>query len=406
MNGARILIVDDDTANIRALTSLLGDSHEIRFATSGARALELAAADPPDLVLLDVVMPDLDGYAVCRRLKADPATADIPVIFITSLAGPEEEALGLEIGAVDYITKPFSPAIVRARVATHLSLRRANRRLRDENEHLESLVEERTRRLAQAQREKMTALRQIVIGVAHEINTPIGVALGSASHLADRVAELSQRLADGRLSRSDLDRFLESAADLAGLLSGSIVRAGRIVRYFKGVAADPGGVRQPVPLRPLLELAAVNQRPLWQPRGHRVAVSCPAGLAMESYPDILSSIIEQLLRNAVEHGYGEGEAGLITLEAAAAGEGTVRLTVADDGCGLPDGVAGRALEPFFTTRRATGSVGLGLTIIYNLVTDRLGGTLAITGAGGADGGASGGGTAVTIRLPARTPAEL
>ncbi|CCD00638.1 response regulator [Azospirillum baldaniorum] len=207
MSGGHILIVDDDTANIRALASVLEDRHEVRFATSGRRALELASADPPELVLLDVMMPGLDGYAVCRLLKTDPATADVPVIFITSLSSPEEEAFGLETGAVDYVTKPFSPAIVRARVATHLSLRRANRSLKDENEHLEALVRERTRKLAQAQREKMAALRQMVAGVAHEINTPIGVALGSASHLGDRVAAMTERLAANQLRRAELERF-------------------------------------------------------------------------------------------------------------------------------------------------------------------------------------------------------
>lgn len=399
MSGGHILIVDDDTANIRALASVLEDRHEVRFATSGRRALELASADPPELVLLDVMMPGLDGYAVCRLLKTDPATADVPVIFITSLSSPEEEAFGLETGAVDYVTKPFSPAIVRARVATHLSLRRANRSLKDENEHLEALVRERTRKLAQAQREKMAALRQMVAGVAHEINTPIGVALGSASHLGDRVAAMTERLAANQLRRAELERFLASAGELAALLSGTIARAGEIVRCFKGVAADHGGLRQTIALKPFLEQVTESLRPQWEPLGHRMAVDCPADLRMVSNPAILSAILEQLVRNALEHAFPAGRSGLVTVAAAAAGPDKILLSVADDGAGLADGTAGRILEPFFTTRRGTGSVGLGLNIVDNLVSDRLGGSFTIASR-------AGGGTLATLHLPARTPPDL
>ncbi|MHA7065017.1 sensor histidine kinase [Azospirillum argentinense] len=399
MSGGHILIVDDDTANIRALANVLEDRHEVRFATSGRRALELASADPPELVLLDVMMPGLDGYAVCRLLKTDPATADVPVIFITSLSSPEEEAFGLETGAVDYVTKPFSPAIVRARVATHLSLRRANRSLKDENEHLEALVRERTRKLAQAQREKMAALRQMVAGVAHEINTPIGVALGSASHLGDRVAAMTERLAANQLRRAELERFLASAGELAALLSSTIARAGEIVRCFKGVAADHGGLRQTIALRPFLEQVTESLRPQWEPLGHRMTVDCPADLRMVSNPAILSALLEQLVRNALEHAFPAGRHGLVTVGAAASGPETVLLSVADDGAGIAEGTAGRILEPFFTTRRGTGSVGLGLNIVDNLATDRLGGSFTIASR-------TGGGTLATLHLPARTPPDL
>ncbi|MBB3267188.1 signal transduction histidine kinase [Azospirillum sp. OGB3] len=399
MSGGHILIVDDDTANIRALASVLEDRHEVRFATSGRRALELASADPPELVLLDVMMPGLDGYAVCRLLKTDPATADVPVIFITSLSSPEEEAFGLETGAVDYVTKPFSPAIVRARVATHLSLRRANRSLKDENEHLEALVRERTRKLAQAQREKMAALRQMVAGVAHEINTPIGVALGSASHLGDRVAAMTERLAANQLRRAELERFLASAGELAALLSGTIARAGEIVRCFKGVAADHGGLRQTIALRPFLEQVTESLRPQWEPLGHRMVVDCPADLRMVSNPAILSAVLEQLVRNALEHAFPAGRHGLVTVGAAGSGPDTVLLSVADDGAGIAEGTAGRILEPFFTTRRGTGSVGLGLNIVDNLATDRLGGSFTIASR-------TGGGTLATLHLPIRTPPDL
>jgi serine phosphatase RsbU (regulator of sigma subunit) len=119
-----VLVVDDAPANIQVVNSILKEMCKVRVATDGAKALALVKTDPPpDLILLDVIMPGMDGYEVCTRLKADPATADIPVIFLTVQTDSEEETHGFEVGAVDYIHKPFSPSVVKARVHTHLVLR-------------------------------------------------------------------------------------------------------------------------------------------------------------------------------------------------------------------------------------------------------------------------------------------
>ncbi|MHC1712178.1 MAG: response regulator [Solidesulfovibrio sp.] len=131
-----VLIVDDVPANIRILADFLRDGHDIHVATRGGDALDLARQLLPDIILLDVVMPDMDGYAVCRRLKADPAVRDIPVIFVTARFAPEDEAHGLSLGAVDYIVKPVSRAVVRERVKNHLELRAAREELARQNEAL------------------------------------------------------------------------------------------------------------------------------------------------------------------------------------------------------------------------------------------------------------------------------
>jgi putative two-component system response regulator len=125
-NQQRILVVDDDKGNIQILNELLKDDYSIRFATNGPEALEQALApEPPDLILLDVMMPGMSGYEVCRRLQENKRTSKIPIIFVTVLGEVEEETKGFAAGAVDFIVKPFNPAIVRARVNTHLTLRKA-----------------------------------------------------------------------------------------------------------------------------------------------------------------------------------------------------------------------------------------------------------------------------------------
>ena len=129
-NRRTLLLVDDTPDNLHVLSGILRDAYQLRVATSGEKALEAAAKDPaPDLVLLDVTMPGMDGYEVCRKLKADPRTRDVPVIFLTALTQSEDEAKGFEAGGVDYVHKPINPATVLARVRTHLELRETNRRL-------------------------------------------------------------------------------------------------------------------------------------------------------------------------------------------------------------------------------------------------------------------------------------
>jgi phosphoserine phosphatase RsbU/P len=129
-NRKTLLLVDDAPANIQVANSILKDDYRVRVATSGAKALELVKVKPvPDLILLDVEMPEMDGYEVCRRLKSDPETREIPVIFLTGKTEAEDETRGFSVGAVDYIHKPFSPAVVKARVETHLALRETREQL-------------------------------------------------------------------------------------------------------------------------------------------------------------------------------------------------------------------------------------------------------------------------------------
>jgi putative two-component system response regulator len=147
-----ILVVDDTPDNITLLCSLLGEDYRNKVATNGIKALKIARSEPyPDLILLDIMMPDMDGYEVCRQLKADKATRDIPVIFLTAKTQEGDETLGFKLGAVDYITKPIVPPILLARVQTHLALRESRKLLERQNEKLEETVERRTRQLAAMQ---------------------------------------------------------------------------------------------------------------------------------------------------------------------------------------------------------------------------------------------------------------
>lgn len=138
---ASVLVVDDEPANLALVASVLRDRHDVRVANTGERALALARSAPPDLVLLDVEMPGMDGYAVCTALKREEPTRDAPVVFLTSRSSVEDEAHGFSLGAVDYMHKPLSPPLLVARVATHLALRAALRAAREEKRKADGLLE-------------------------------------------------------------------------------------------------------------------------------------------------------------------------------------------------------------------------------------------------------------------------
>ncbi|HNW79146.1 MAG TPA: response regulator, partial [Candidatus Competibacteraceae bacterium] len=154
-----LLLVDDVPDNIALLSALFQDHYKIRATTHGMRALEIAASEPqPDLILLDIMMPDLDGYAVCQQLKADPRTAAIPVIFLTAKTNAEDEERGFQLGAVDYLIKPVSPVVARARIETHLALKNARQFLQDRNAFLEAEVHRRSQEMLAIQDATIIAL--------------------------------------------------------------------------------------------------------------------------------------------------------------------------------------------------------------------------------------------------------
>ena len=162
-----ILMVDDNPANLQVLQATLdGRGYRLLAARDGARALSIAANASPDLILLDIMMPAMDGFEVCRRLKSDPGTDDIPVIFLSALEETEDKVRGLELGAVDYITKPFQPQEILARVNTHLTLRCLQRQLREANAELTELNENLEQKVAERSRELLRSRDGIIFAMA------------------------------------------------------------------------------------------------------------------------------------------------------------------------------------------------------------------------------------------------
>lgn len=188
----RLLIVDDSLGSIELLGAILGQEYAVSFASNGAEGLDLAMRLLPDLILLDVVMPGIDGFEVCRSLKANPATCDIPVIFLSSLESAVDEEFGLSLGAGDFVHKPVTPAVVLARVRNHLQLARTKRELQLHNGELEKLVAERTREIVQRDQQIIAAQTATITAfctLAEARDTDTGNHIKRTQHYVRALAE-------------------------------------------------------------------------------------------------------------------------------------------------------------------------------------------------------------------------
>ncbi|MEI8395787.1 MAG: HAMP domain-containing sensor histidine kinase [Rhodospirillaceae bacterium] len=280
---------------------------------------------------------------------------------------------------------------------------RHQQKLRVTAEMLDALVTERTRELAartadlevsltrlrEAQatlvmHEKMASLGGLVAGVAHEINTPIGVALTSVTMLTGRVEEIRDVWAAGKLRKSDFDVFLGVMIEGGALLQSNIERAAALVQTFKQVAADrTSETRRSFALRPYLTDVVTSLSPVYRKVGHKVSIDCPDGIEIDGYPGAFAQILSNFIMNSVVHGFHEEQTGQLSISVTERDDASVELIYADDGLGIPADHAARVFDPFFTTRRGNGSTGLGLHIVYNLVTTRFGGSIRMESEAGA-----------------------
>ena len=277
-------------------------------------------------------------------------------------------------------------------------LEQRQRELQGSNQRLEESLSELQRTQSELiAAEKMAALGQLVAGVAHEVNTPLGVALTASSHLHVQTRSLGRDVQDGKLSRSRLNRYVEESGQIADMIERNLGRAAQLVHSFKQVSVDRSSDgRRVFVLKEFLDELLFSMESQWKRRPVDVVVDCDETLQLDSFPGALGQIIANLLQNALVHGFDEAQTGSIRIAAKAEGDDALELTVRDDGKGIKPDVLSRIFEPFFTTRRGQGGTGLGLHISFNLVTQKLGGTLSVRSQPGA-------GTEFLLRLPRVAP---
>jgi PAS domain S-box-containing protein len=286
---------------------------------------------------------------------------------------------------------------------------KAKEALKDLNVSLESRVAERSADLSNAletlQRtqhdliasEKMASLGSLVAGIAHELNTPIGNSLLASTALADRVRDFHRIVADGTLRRSSLNHHLEEVHMACGLISNSLQKAADLISSFKQIAVDQTNDQR---RRFKLQGVVLDTTATYMPRLRRAncaaSVDVPPELELDSYPGSLYQVFNNLLNNALAHGFEGREKGHIAITARAGQAGYIDIVFRDDGIGMSEDVQRRVFDPFFTTKMGSGGTGLGMNIVYNIVTGVMGGRIAIDAAPGR-------GTTVRMTVPVSSP---
>ncbi|NES74621.1 MULTISPECIES: response regulator [unclassified Okeania] len=396
-----ILIVDDKPTNLSVLSKALkAAGYKVRMAVDGEDALAQVQRHHPDMILLDIDMPKIDGFETCIRLQANQATKGIPVIFMTAIADTEDKVKGLSLGAVDYITKPFEEAEVLARVKVHWRLKRLT-------DTLEQQVSERTQALQQAQvqlvqQEKLSALGQLVAGVAHEINNPIGSMVGNVSVAQDYIndllgiidlyrekfpqpgAEIEEALeaSDLNYMREDLPKLVKSMKD-AGDRIQSISRS---LRTFSRADSD---TKRPFDLHEGIDSTILILRHRLNANENRSAIEvvtdygnipkivCFSGQLNQVFMNILANAIDAL--DESDRGRdteNQAHSNLITIKTQLVDE-QVKIAIADNGKGMSQEVKAKIFDHLFTTKAIGKGTGLGLAIARQIIVEKHGGEIHV-----------------------------
>jgi signal transduction histidine kinase len=374
--GGRVLVVDDKAASRQTLCQyvrLLG--HATREADNGRAALDLLRAEPFDLVLLDVVMPQVDGYLVLEQLKADPGLCEIPVIMVSGLDEVESVVRCIERGAEDFLSKPYDPVLLRARINASLE----KKRLRDAEQRRARELEQTLQQLKAAQeqllvREKMASLGELTAGIAHEIRNPLTFVTGFAQQAAEYVADLRGLLAG---AADEVRTILSDLALSVAKVGEHGERANHIVAGMLLHARGESGRRR---LTDLNALVAEAVHLAYQGcRGREALVPVEVETVVDHtltpvdvYPQDLSRVVVNLTQNALyavrerKWAAGPDYTPRVTVRTRDLG-GEVELRVRDNGTGIAPAVRERLFQPFFTTKPAGSGTGLGLSISHDIV---------------------------------------
>ncbi|MEH1975080.1 MAG: response regulator [Nostoc sp.] len=420
-----ILVVDDTPDNLRLLSAMLtAQGFEVRKALNGKMALTACQMVLPDVILLDINMPGMDGYEVCQQLKADDKTCEVPVIFISALDDVVDKVKAFDVGGVDYIAKPFHGAEVVLRIENQINLRLLQVKLQEKNFLLQQALDNlKTSQVQQIQNEKMVALGQLVAGLAHEINNPISFIYGNLQYAGQYVEDLVNMIEVyqqeypkptpkiQQIAKDvDLNFMIKDLQNLIGAMYRGSDRIREIVLALQHFSRHDEAEMKRVNIHEDIENTLVMLQ-------HRLreATERPAIIVVKDYGNLplvtcyaseLNQVFMHLLNNAIdaiEQGVGNGEFGApsgdkgqlrvenqscipysllstpqIRIHTEVTDLNMVKIAIADNGFGIEESLRSRLFDPFFTTKPVGKGSGLGLSISYQIIVQKHRGNISCT----------------------------
>jgi signal transduction histidine kinase len=424
---ANILVVDDTPDNLRLLSAMLtGQGYEVRKALNGKMALTACQMLLPDVILLDINMPGMDGYEVCQQLKADSKTSTIPIIFISALDDVLDKVKAFDVGGVDYITKPFHGAEVVLRIENQINLRLLQTKLQEKNILLQQAFDNlKAAQVQQIQNEKMFALGQLVAGVAHEINNPVSFIYGNLQYANQYVQDLVSLIEvyqqeypnptskiEATVKDIDLNFVLKDLRKLMGAMFRGADRIRSIVLALQNFSRLDEAQMKSVNIHEGINSTLVMLEHRLKETAHRPTITVTKEYhdlpLVTCYPGELNQVFMHLLNNAIdalEMGNGAWRIGNkkiekqdleqvnennlsnfstdsyhqiipeIRISTQVTDSNTVKIAIADNGSGIDESVRSRLFDPFFTTKPVGKGTGLGLSISHQIIVQKHQGNL-------------------------------
>ncbi|OKH37009.1 hybrid sensor histidine kinase/response regulator [[Phormidium ambiguum] IAM M-71] len=393
---ADIMIVDDTPDNIRFLSTLLQEQgYNVRKAINGKMALTAIRTVVPDLVLLDINMPMMNGYEVCQELKNDRATQTVPIIFISALNDVNDKVKAFDLGGADYITKPFQIGEVLARIQHQLTIKTLQNQLQSQNEKLQNTLEElRTAQAQIIQKEKMLSLSQLAAGMAHEVNNSIGFITGNLEFARQYIQSLIELVnlyqqeypqptpaLQAALQEIDLEFIVNDVEKVLHSMQTGTERISTINLALRIFSRLNESDIKPVNLHEGIEstLTLLRQRLQQEGRkweikveknyGNLPAITCYASLMNQVFLNILNNAIDAL-ESRWETSENISVSPTIWITTTETDRQSIIIKIKDNGIGVPENIRAQLFNPFFTTKPVGKGSGLGLLTSYQIVVEK------------------------------------